>query len=751
MTRKRSHSEFENESMSANGSSANIPPSVDATIAPSKEDCDDTANPVSEAEIQDISTNRDGWQIVEYCSSTKKSKKKDNKKDYQKNNYPAIYHSPNSRLQSFVKTSDLQALFLYLLAGGTAPQWIAVRHHFEVRKVVVIMVPGLEAGMFDKTIPLSTQSKVICQELSGFSESQKNELNNTSKGPSDDRDYTQNSTHVAGPSPDDYYPTKLVYDQLPDALKPLAQIFPHIWPVQSPGDSRTSRMHSPVATMLMSPIPKSKEEKKIKGPKTPRAAKDWQDEPTAITAFLASSDELAENEYVRHPLRIPNSHEQQAEMRRRKEAKQTSEDGWVDSNVQSLVDGSALKAGIQKADLTAGREVIAMDCEMCLTGENVYELTRISLVGWDGTVLMDQLVKPDNEIVNYLTQKVFSGITAKMLENVTTRLADVQERLLKILTPNTVLVGHSLDSDLKALKMTHPYIVDTTVLYPHPRGPPLKSSLKFLAQRYLGREIQTGRGDQGHDSIEDAKACLDLARQKCEKGPKWGSSEASSESVFKRLARAPARSSSSRLDSEPIIGRTGAVVDWADDSRLFGVPVDLYFGCSSDAEIVKSVKAVVNGDDIADKTTNYSADGVDFTWARLRELEAYRGWWNRSDASNAQSHTADPVTVDSGTENTNAFNAQTSAEDTSKEVTKTVGYIKEIYESLPRYTAFIVYSGSGDPREYRRYLAMYQQYRKEFAVKNWNEISVQWTEKEQQAMKQAFAKARNGVGFMTVK
>ena len=30
-------------------------------------------------------------------------------------------------------------------------------------------------------------------------------------------------------------------------------------------------------------------------------------------------------------------------------------------------------------------------------------LTRISIVGWDGTVIMDELVKPDKPIIDYLT------------------------------------------------------------------------------------------------------------------------------------------------------------------------------------------------------------------------------------------------------------------------------------------------------------------------------------------------------------
>lgn len=40
-----------------------------------------------------------------------------------------------------------------------------------------------------------------------------------------------------------------------------------------------------------------------------------------------------------------------------------------------------------------------------------------------------------------------------MLENVTTRLEDVQKDLLEIIPPDAILVGHSLDFDLRSLKV----------------------------------------------------------------------------------------------------------------------------------------------------------------------------------------------------------------------------------------------------------------------------------------------------------
>ncbi|KOC59362.1 RNA exonuclease 1 like protein [Habropoda laboriosa] len=149
--------------------------------------------------------------------------------------------------------------------------------------------------------------------------------------------------------------------------------------------------------------------------------------------------------------------------------------------------------------------VYALDCEMSYTTQGL-ELTRITVIDEDCNVMYETLVKPQNPIIDYNTR--FSGITEEGMKDVTTTLLDVQATLLTMFSDKTILVGHSLESDFKALKLLHDTVVDTSIMFPHKNGYPQKRALKNLCSEYLRKIIQNDVG--GHDSKEDAVACMEL-------------------------------------------------------------------------------------------------------------------------------------------------------------------------------------------------------------------------------------------------
>lgn len=254
----------------------------------------------------------------------------------------------------------------------------------------------------------------------------------------------------------------------------------------------------------------------------------------------------------------------------------------------------------------------------------------------------------------------------------------------------------------------------------------MKSSLKWLAQKYLSREIQRGHGATGHDSIEDARACLDLVRLKCEKGLRWGSIDAERESIFKRLSRVVKAGSDG--------GKKSAIIDHGAPEKIFGQMATYAIGRSSDSEVVNGVRRAVVGDEDG---RVIPGGGVDFTWARFRELETLRGWANdnRNPGNNTNST---PV-------------AEPEPSALSATVARTITHIKAVYDMLPPCTLLIVYSGTGDPRPLAQYQEMQKRFKEEYKIKKWDQLSVKWTDREEQAINYACRTARSGVGFVVVK
>ena len=561
--------------------------------------------------------------------------------------YPSLTFAGIHKLQSSIKIGDLQQLLLYCLADAPGPQWVAVGNPKAIKKAALLHVPALNEGVFAVSNSVGNED--------GF------------------------AVISSLPPPDEYLPSPLCSQSLSEEVEPLAELFQHVWPIRAHGDSRFGKVHSPLHSMLTVPLPKPQELKSNE--KNGAVSQQGQSSgtPTHITDYLASIEQMRENDYPTHLASDDQSSTGNGDLQEWVRSSATGTSGIVEHGL-----------GKEMQDPIADYQVLAMDCEMCESSISDMELTRISLIDWSGKVVMDELVKPPNPITDYRTP--YSGITPAMLEYVTTTLHDIQFRLLEILTPKTILIGHSLESDLKSLKLTHPFIVDTSLLFPHPRGPPLKSSLKWLAKQWLGREIQKGHGSHGHDSIEDATACLDLVKSKCTKGPLWGATEADRESIFKRIVRAN--------PGDPVDTSTcGAIIDDQDRIGSNGAMGARIFATKDLDEVVSAVDAAVQGKDVA------VPGGFKVTHATLRS-------------------------TDTG---------------------QIVKAIKHIHTALPPGTLLVVYSGLGDLTELRRLQATKRTFEQEHKTKKWDELSVKWTDTEQQAMRNTADKARKGVALMCVR
>lgn len=186
---------------------------------------------------------------------------------------------------------------------------------------------------------------------------------------------------------------------------------------------------------------------------------------------------------------------------------------------------------------------VTFDCEMGYTTKGL-ELIRLTAVSWpEGNQILDILVRPMGEILDLNSR--FSGVWPEQLAKAVPYGHKVEEAnqsdsedgeveepslqivespiaartlLFELIQPDTVLIGHAIDNDLNVCRIIHPTIIDTVLLFPHPKGLPIRFGLKMLSNRYLDRSIQTG-GALGHDSKEDARATGDLVKVKL--GLKW--------------------------------------------------------------------------------------------------------------------------------------------------------------------------------------------------------------------------------------
>jgi RNA exonuclease 1 len=169
------------------------------------------------------------------------------------------------------------------------------------------------------------------------------------------------------------------------------------------------------------------------------------------------------------------------------------------------------------ADPSRGNDsfgVFAMDFEMVYLEDGTSTLARVSVVDYwdDQKIVADFLVKPSVPIFDYNTR--FSGITEEsFIKEPYKSMDETKEWFCNNFTQHDIFIGHSLENDLIALRLIHKRVIDTSILFfDAPAGK--KISLERLTAKHVKAFIQDGNStaNSGHDSVEDARACIHLVR-----------------------------------------------------------------------------------------------------------------------------------------------------------------------------------------------------------------------------------------------
>ena len=153
-----------------------------------------------------------------------------------------------------------------------------------------------------------------------------------------------------------------------------------------------------------------------------------------------------------------------------------------------------------------GHDILAIDCEMCETTTDNRCLVRLSIVSENGETLFDEIIKPRDPIINSKTE--LHGLTIEQIQGAKFDLNTAKASLQRLCHKNTILIGHSLNCDLKSLRIQHFNVIDTALLYgiegETKQIPSIRDIFAFVSQPPL----PSGNGSLTHDSVWDANAAL---------------------------------------------------------------------------------------------------------------------------------------------------------------------------------------------------------------------------------------------------
>jgi len=151
------------------------------------------------------------------------------------------------------------------------------------------------------------------------------------------------------------------------------------------------------------------------------------------------------------------------------------------------------------------KPLVCIDCEMIETS-NGDEVARLSIVDDEGNLLLNEYFSPMGEVKDLRTQ--FSGIKSEDISNAKLTAADSYKCLQRFASKQTIIAGHSLENDLRALKVIHSRCIDTALMFNSEFISHKKPSLTHLVGKYMKTQFRSN----GHDSIEDAAAVAGLIK-----------------------------------------------------------------------------------------------------------------------------------------------------------------------------------------------------------------------------------------------
>ena len=165
------------------------------------------------------------------------------------------------------------------------------------------------------------------------------------------------------------------------------------------------------------------------------------------------------------------------------------------------------------APMTRRDLYFALRCGIVQVGPSAADTAvgRVTLVNWDNEIVVDTFVKVPPPITDYRTE--VTGITADLLDRGACSLDSVRKKVGTLIR-GKILIGHGLEVDLAALRLSHPLCdMRDTATYPpfmHQMDPMtrmlLPRTLEDLMQHALQQPVLPGQPLL----VSEATACLSL-------------------------------------------------------------------------------------------------------------------------------------------------------------------------------------------------------------------------------------------------